>query len=860
MAVDDFFPVFADWARKKGLKEAETKFRPILEASALAEYVAEYNRRVAQVDTEVPTVLAGPRDPWYPGPNEESDHHWPTLKKFFEDKLEWKPDRVATLDRASSKVVAYTPQPNTQVWNSKGLVVGYVQSGKTTNFTAVIAKAADVGYKLVIVLSGIHNGLRRQTQERLDQQLKELSPHSWLTLTDQNDDFYAPTTQSTALLHGHHDKVALCVVKKNVRVLKRLDQWLAPAAKARVLSDLPTLIIDDEADQASVETKAINPLIRQILAKLPRSTYIGYTATPFANVLIDPTGDDLYPKNFILNLPEPKGYFGTRRVFGRDAVEGEESSGTDLDGYDMIRRVDDAEIDLLRPVGKKAAVDFTPEITKSLTDALRWFWLATAARRARNDFGHSTMLVHTAVKISVHESYRDPILAVQDDIRRKLAAGNPELLDELGKQWASETGRIPANEIGGLTPVTFGDVLAQLPGVLEKSRLILDNCRSDDRLDYSEPGQIAIAVGGNTLSRGLTLEGLVVSFFVRAAQAYDTLLQMARWFGFRPGYEDLPRIWMTDQLCEWFRHLATVEHEIRLDIDRYEEQGLDPTEFGVRIRTHPVLRVTAKMGAARPAYSSYSGRRVQTRYFKANDVEWLRRNKDAADALVAAVRTEGAEQELVETGPVVYRDVSADLVLNFLKDYTSHEDSPDLDPELIAKYLRRQREQGFLDLWNVAVMAGDKKSETGVVRLGGVDFNRIIRSRLDDPGTDRADIKTLMSKDHRVVDFLDPREARKLSEVALMEARDKDPGQRYKGLLLLYPIQPLSEPDANNLKSRRALGAEDDVIGMAMVFPGSAEEKSKVPSTYISVDLSEVDIEVEPAELESLTGSGEDVA
>jgi hypothetical protein len=353
----------------------------------------------------------------------------------------------------------------------------------------------------------------------------------------------------------------------------------------------------------------------------------------------------------------------------------------------------------------------------------------------------------------------------------------------------------------------------------------------------------------------LTLEGLVVSYFVRAAKAYDTLLQMARWFGFRPGYEDLPRIWMTGQLESWFRHLATVEHEIRLDIERYEQQGLTPREFGVRIRTHPVLRITAKMGNYQPAYASYGGRRIQTRFFPENDKEWLQSNILAADALVRDARAGGAVGEPLSGGGRLYRDVDADTVERFLDVYRSHEDSPDLDARLVLAYLRKQRTAGSLEQWSVAVMAADDDGR-GTVRLGGQDFGRISRAKLRGTGPGRADIKTLMSKDHRVVDLgITPKQARAMNESELMDARNNDPIARDRGLLLLYPIDPRSEPNPHNVKTRDPLNATDDVIGMALVFPGNAEEKSNVTSTYVSVDLSALAVEDdEGAEYASLRG------
>ena len=249
----------------------------------------------------------------------------------------WPPERIDAVDRATDHVVAHTPRPMNPNYRAKGLVVGYVQSGKTTNFTSVIAKLADEEYRMVIVLSGIHNGLRRQTQARLDTQLTQLNPERWLTLTSETSDFQRPTFNASVALRS--DKVVLAVVKKNAAVLRRLVAWLDEPLARDALKSSPVLVIDDEADQASVATKSINPLIQRLLGLMPKSTYVGYTATPFANVFIDPSeSNDLYPRDFILNLPQPEGYFGPEKIFGRDELETDQGSGP-VDGYDMVRIV-----------------------------------------------------------------------------------------------------------------------------------------------------------------------------------------------------------------------------------------------------------------------------------------------------------------------------------------------------------------------------------------------------------------------------------------------------------------------------------------------------------------------------------------
>ena len=238
-----------------------------------------------------------------------------------------------------------------------------------------------------------------------------------------------------------------------------------------------------------------------------------------------------------------------------------------------------------------------------------------------------------------------------------------------------------------------------------RRRKLIDNSRSEHRLDYPEGAPVtAIAIGGNTLTRGLTLEGLVVRFFVRSANAYDTLLQMGRWFGFRGGYADLPRVWMTREHREWFRHLATVEYELRLDIDRYEQQALTPTDIGVRIRTHPSLLVTQKL-VGRPARLGIVRRTASSNSILPRDkpgvVDENLHAADAASSLVAV-----ASPEDLEGGTQLWRDVEVRHITDFLAVYRAHPDSPDLDAELLAKYIANEVAFGYLERWSVVVRDG----------------------------------------------------------------------------------------------------------------------------------------------------------
>ena len=354
-------------------------------------------------------VVAGNIESWYAGPRTE-DRNWPTLVSILEQDG-WRTEDIAAVDAASTKVLAHLPNPHGNgEFHCRGLVLGYVQSGKTTNFTAVIAKAADAGYRFFVVLSGVHDALRQQTQDRLNSQLWEQHPELWNRLTNETD--FRQTDNVDALLANQNQRV-LAVVKKNVSRLRALRNWLR-GARPELLAACPILIIDDEADQASVNTAKperqptrINRLIRDIVNGSPKAAYVGYTATPFANVLIDPQDyEDLYPRDFIVDLPRPEFYIGPEAIFGREPLEFD-AEVVDDDGHDFIRSVPLDELGELRPKGASSRHEFEPEVTDSLDSALRYFLLSTAARRVRKKGNrHATALVHTSQHVDVHRQDR----------------------------------------------------------------------------------------------------------------------------------------------------------------------------------------------------------------------------------------------------------------------------------------------------------------------------------------------------------------------------------------------------------------------------------------------------------------------
>ena len=406
-------------------------------------------------------------------------------------------------------------------------------------------------------------------------------------------------------------------------------------------------------------------------------------------------------------------------------------------------------------------------------------------------------------------------------------------LNELELLWETETARVPSRTLGE-PHTTFAELASGLRDAVAASRAILDNSRSEERLDYSGAPVVAIAVGGNTLSRGLTLEGLVVSFFVRAASAYDTLLQMGRWFGYREGYADLPRIWMTTELHGWFRHLAGIEAEIRQDIARYMQDAVTPETFAVRIRTHPSLAITAaaRMRDAVMATASFGGMRVQTRYFRADDDDWLRANQEAARDLVG--RLGGIDTATASPGFVgqLWVDVPSDEVVAFLEQYHVHEKAPNNRTGLIADYVRKRNGRGRLVDWNVAVI-GSSTARRGEFDLGnGVSVPKVIRAKLEQSPPAAADIRTLMSRRDAAVDLtLDPGVT--LTEALIADMRREQ--QPDTALLALYPIDHVSPTSRSR---REPLAAVTDVIGFGIVFPRPAPGDDD--DVYMQADLSRV--------------------
>lgn len=797
------------------------------------------------------------------------DYYWPDLKKRIVEDLG--AEAAESIDASSTAVInglrsADIPQ------NSRGLVLGYVQSGKTTNFMSVIAKAADAGFRLIIVLTGITDNLRQQTQERLDEQLIDPQAAKWHKLTSAESDFNGDL--NAAKLSKQSERF-IAVVKKNSHRLRRLNEWILSAADAG--NSAPILVIDDEADQASInvakrpseatdqasraaqmERSAINAQIAQLLDH-KITGYIAYTATPFANILIDPNDEsDLYPRDFLVTLPEPKGYFGSRRLFGRAPLSTDEieSSSAELEGYDMVRVIPDEEVDSIRPNRRKSKTSegHPKEIAggDELSNAVRWFVMAAAARRFRGQGDKPcSMLVHTSMLTADHEDLervvKQEVASLIYDYR------NRRDLEVWKNQWDQETQRVPST-LFGLDPISFEELAEDIDHVLSHVRIVVDNGSSDNRLDYVSSTDPVIAIGGNTLARGLTLEGLVSSYFVRRASAYDTLLQMGRWFGFRPGYQDLPRIWMPRELKNWFFDLATIEAELREELRIYMEEGFTPAEVQAKIRKHPDMQVTskAKMQDARDAEMSFSGQKEQTIKFRSTDLEWLQNNLNAGRKLITAIRGMDIPERMGLYGSPFFAKVPNSLILEFLDEYRFHPDTRlgFENAKLLKQYVAKEAASGRLKYWSVSVMTQSRTPHVGSTDLGlGRELKNVSRAKLSDQQAEDANIKALVSTFDRLNDIYRESEAQRAEGRRYVEksvgdfskekiARKLHSQQVGPGIghLALYPIDKDSRPRAwhklteeeRNRHVREPLAAVETVLGVGLFFPDSNDPASSV--------------------------------
>lgn len=791
---------------------------------------------------------------WYsPQINPSEDTRWGKLRMVLLGRS-WPESNIKVLDEQSNDVVSSIASPKSlNPEMVKGLVIGYVQSGKTANFSAVIAKATDEGYRLVIVLSGRHNGLRSQTEKRLKSEL--IDPHGGtnsFTLTDvgPDGDFKKPTQSPNSLL-TNENKFALVVMKKNTSPLNKFLSWIKESSD-EVLRSCPVLIIDDEADEASVNNSKndedptkINKAIRQMidyLSKRTQCSYVGYTATPFANILIDANeNSDLFPKDFIVALKAPDTYVGTEKLFGRASID---SDGGET-GLDLIREILPGE------TINNDADEFEDKLPKTLKRAVLSFLLSAGERLRRGQLNkHITMLIHTSHLKAQHALICKIVDGYKKEIDIALESGDPKFLEELREIWISDFCKtnnlsFPAIKLG-----TFEQVVEGIKHFVTKfDKSIKENSESSFRLDFDAGPVWGIIVGGNTLSRGLTVEGLTATYFHRNTDGYDTLLQMGRWFGFRPDYLDLVRIYVSAEMRSNFFHIATVEQELREDISRMQLNNERPIDIALKIRDHDALTITNKLVLKKNgtfASNSYSASKVQASHLFISDHERSKFNFSVVKDLLKDLEENKRRVEIKFPSfkrSYLYKNVTSDEILKFLSNYKFSDADRKLKFPLIGKYIAELNSLKELNEWSVAIISADKPDDTKLIDLeiGGIKVYGVTRRYSStfskDVERDGVVVKNITVPRDELIDLDDLEDediAKKLEQSSLEGSvnpiRNKRPKGR--GLLLIYPIYTHSNLSPDQIMGLKRGEMFEPVVaefphlfGITVVFPPTSQEK-----------------------------------
>ena len=618
---------------------------------------------------------------------------------------------VNTLSNVTGNILGLLQDPLSDgSWNRRGLVIGHVQSGKTANYTGLIAKAADAGYKFIIVIAGIHNNLRKQTQERIDEAFIGRSsdpedrhnigvgtvpgyPHP-ATLTNVNDDFNKNTAEKMGWQINDFSKPIVLIIKKNVTTLTSLYKWLHELnAEGGRISDVPMLMIDDEADNASINTNKddldptkTNAEIRRILSLFAKSCYVGYTATPFANIFINPEAmdekvrEELFPRDFIYALDAPNTYFGAEKVF-----LDEDTSNS------VVKSITDAE-DLI-PYSHKRD-DMVAELPPSLYRALNQFIVARAIRNLRGQSRkHCSMMINVSRFVPIQRAVRDFISLRERKIREAVKANYlmPEDVSSANVYMQSLRAEFEAEYAGA--GYTWPEVKNALNGVFDHLNVYVINSKSPEVLDFGKyakegVGLTAIAIGGLSLSRGLTIEGLTVSYMYRNTKMYDTLMQMGRWFGYRPNFEDLCRVHLSQDSINWYAHIARSAGELIEQIYRMRQLNKSPIDFGLYVKKHPdSLLITARnkmrTGTEVTVEMSFSG--VLRESFIVSTDKTINDDNFALITEFWKRRFDG-EDEPTKKG-LIFRNVPIGTIEQFLLGFKTHSSWSD-EKDFLVAYLK----------------------------------------------------------------------------------------------------------------------------------------------------------------------------
>ena len=675
--------------------------------------------------------------------------YWDRYKRYLLNDVRLPSQVIDKTDHAATEIMDSLADPSgNNSFSRKGLVIGSVQSGKTSNYIALMNKAADSGYKVIILLTGTIEKLRQQTQMRVDDGF--IGSDSKAQLLNKNtvsvgvgliEQLPVSSLTTTAKDFGMREAIKIdgqkgpvvFVIKKNKAILQKLEKWLRLHNKNPFTGKIeaPLLMIDDEADNASVNTAkgdedptVINHTIRDILDLFSKSSYVGFTATPFANIFIDPKIDDeeeiddLFPRDFIYLLEQPSNYVGPSDMYREDGRY-----------HYMIRNNDD--VGEVLPQNHKNGTN-PARLPNSLKEAIMVFFLANAIRDIRGDTKkHRSMLIHISRFIIVQNNVCD---LVDDFIRDLKIQIQNYIFAEEENMAISNLKRIFEKEFGmskvsTLEKLPISETWEQVKESLHKSvapiqTKVINSGNAAKGLNYDEypDGLRIVAVGGLSLARGLTLEGLMTSYFFRNTKMYDTLMQMGRWFGYRDGYADLCRLWTSTESAEWYAHIAVATEELRMEIKRMADQNKRPIEFGLKVRSsedYPLI-ITArnKMRNAElmEFRKSLNGQVVETPILSSNPVTQRTNNALIGDWLESIKGQFVEDMSYLHFKRPTYKNVPKSQIIYLLEEF----DLPYInDIESIIENIKNSESKIF-DEWDVVVAStesGEEKIKFGPLNI-----------------------------------------------------------------------------------------------------------------------------------------------
>ena len=698
----------------------------------------------------------------------QEEYYWARYKNYLVCQKHFPPEVVNTLENKTLKsLMSYlgNPNDNENAFSIRGLVVGDVQSGKTSNYLGLVTKAADAGYKVIFILTGTIESLRKQTQERVEEGFVgydvanavdvgvgrgDKTPKSF---TSRIKDFVSNDDQNTTYkISSYASEPMIFVVKKNATVLKKIYTSLKNINTNKQYEKInaPMLMIDDEADNASINThKAeddptkINRYIRNILSLFTRSSYVGFTATPFANVFIsydsedEMLRDDLFPRDFIYSLKAPSNYCGSRKYF--------------FQPNENVRYITDWDESIF-PMKHKKEWD-GDKLFDSLYHAVNTFLLANTIRDIKdkdiNLNTHRSMLINmtrfTKVQFVIKDIVNDYFSTVKNAVKqtRKLPIEYAETNPSVQKLKESFLSEYPNIIINGVT-LTWEQIFPKIYDSIKDIEIVVVNSsKQSTKLNYdnySSTGLRVIAIGGLALSRGLTLEGLCVSYFYRNTSTFDVLMQMGRWFGYREGYADLCKIFITKESASYYKYICRSIEDLRKDIEDMENQKRKPEDYGIRVRNDSIdLGITAankSRNTKRQVYrKSFYGNIFETPYLH-RDLNVIEKNIDATLSFLKNISISQKDKTIKHP---YFRGIPKANVADLLKNISIHSASENFDTRQIGTFLARQDRE--LEYFDVLVIGGRADSTARFVFPDLEINNPLVYRNFDVPGNDKSIIR-----------------------------------------------------------------------------------------------------------------------